>query len=236
MKRIKQSSSRGHFWLSLPNAIALTVFLLCLVTGAWAVTQSGIDFSKPADFTTWMSQLGWKGILLYVGFLAIAIVIGPIPSTPVTVAAGAVWGAMPAAVYGTVGIYLGSLIAYFIGRTLGRSTVKALTGKVIYLSNHRGETYLGWLVFMMHLIPIMPYELISYGAGISGMALPLYATMSLLGIIPCTILLTQMGSAFTVNLPIAIALVMGFLTMLIVLPWGIKRHNWLGLRDVIRLE
>jgi uncharacterized membrane protein YdjX (TVP38/TMEM64 family) len=222
--------------LTLPNAIALAVFLLCLTIGIWVVSQSGIDFSQPDQLMQSVQALGWQGVLLYIGFLTVAIVIGPIPSTPVTIAAGAVWGAIPAGIYGATGIFLGSIIAFFIGRTLGRSAVQLLTGKVLYLSNHRGEVYLGGLVFMMHLIPIMPYELISYGAGISGMPALTYTLTSLLGIIPCTFLLTHMGSAFTVNLPVAIALVMGFLLAIVVLPLGVKRYNWFGLRDVIRVE
>jgi uncharacterized membrane protein YdjX (TVP38/TMEM64 family) len=236
MKNPSPSRHPLRKFLTLPNAIALAVFLLCLAIAIWVVMQSGIDFSEPETLMQSIQALGWRGVLLYIGFLAVAIVIGPIPSTPVTIAAGAVWGAVPAGVYGATGIFLGSIIAFFIGRTLGRSAVQALTGKVLYLSNHRGEAYLGGLVFMMHLIPIMPYELISYGAGISGMPAFTYALTSLLGIIPCTFLLTHMGSAFTVNLPVAIALVMGFLLAIVVLPLGVKRYNWLGLRDVIRVE
>jgi uncharacterized membrane protein YdjX (TVP38/TMEM64 family) len=200
------------------------------------VSQADVQWSDPSQVAAWLGHLGWRGVLLYIAFTAAAIVISPIPSTPITIAAGAVWGALPAGFYGITGVFLGSVGAYAIGRSLGRSAVKALTGKVIHLSNHRGELYLGVLVFVMHLIPVMPYELISYGAGISGMAFPIYALTAFLGIVPCTFFLTKMGAAFTVNLPMAIALIIGFLTMVVLLPMGIRRYNWLGLRDVIRLE
>lgn len=49
-------------------------------------------------------------------------------------------------------------------------------------------------------------------------------------------LLTYVGSAFTVRTLQAIALSVFFLVTLIGLPWGIKRYNWLGIRDVIRIE
>lgn len=232
----RRSRSRLSALLSLQNAIALAIVVMCVVTGWWLVTQSGVNFSTPQQFIQSIQDLGHTGVLLYIGFLIVAMVIGPIPGTPMTIAAGAIWGPIPAGLYGITGVYLGSLAAYFIGRSLGRSVVRVLTGKSIYFSTHRGETYLGWLVFLTHLLPVMPYELISYGAGISGLSLPIYASASLLGIIPCTFLLTGMGSAFTIGLPVAIALMVLFVLLLIVLPWGVKRYNWLGLQEVIRFD
>lgn len=222
--------------LTAPNAIALLVLVLCAIASWWFATQSGIDLSNPKNFIQSVKDLGQFSILAYAGFLMVAIVVSPIPSTPVTIAAGAVWGPVLASIYGVVGIFLGSMIAYFIGRTLGRSTVQIFTGKVIYFSKHRGEIYLGWLVFIAHLLPFMPCDLISYGAGVSGMSLPIFAIANLLGITPCIFLLTHLGATFTVNPFIAITLIALFLITVIVLPWGVKRYNWLGLKDIIRIE
>lgn len=232
----KLKNLRLKHLFNVPNSIALSVLLICIAVGWWLLTQSGIDLSSSQSIVESVQRLGNLGILAYIGFLIVAIVVGPIPSTPVTVAAGAIWGPIPAGIYGVTGLVLGSLAAYFIGRTLGRTTVQALTGKTIYFSMHRGEIYLGWIVFVTHLLPFLPYDLISYGAGISGLSLPVFAIANLLGLIPNTLLLTHMGSAFTIGMPIAITLAVVFLLMLAILPWGVKRHNWLGLRDVIRLD
>jgi uncharacterized membrane protein YdjX (TVP38/TMEM64 family) len=220
--------------LTPQNLLALALLLGCGTAAGWLLTQSGLDFSHPQALVASIQALGNAGIWIYIGIVIVAIVIGPVPSTPVTVAAGAIWGPLPAGVYGVVGVYLGSLAAYFIGRTLGRSVVRALLGKVIYFSSHRGELYLGWLVFLTHLMPFLPYDLVSYGAGISGLSFPIYAVACLLGVIPCVFMLTYMGSALTSGLAVGVALL--FVILLVLLPWGIKRYNWLGLRDIIRVE
>lgn len=235
-KLVKRASRKPRKFLTPTNGLVFGTVILFGALLLWTVNQADVQWSDPSQVARWLGNLGWRGVLLYIAFTAAAIVVSPIPSTPFTIAAGAVWGAIPAGIYGIVGIFLGSVVAYGIGRSLGRSAVKALTGKVIHLSNHRGEAYLGALVFVMHLIPVMPYELISYGAGISGMAFPIYALTAFSGIVPCTFFLTKMGAAFTVNLPVAIALITGFLAVVVLLPIGIRRYNWLGLRDVIRLE
>jgi len=236
MRKPRKRVSRWQTLVNVPNTIALVFFLCCALAGWWFVTRSGIDLSSPQTFVDSIKSLGAWGVFVYIGFLIVAIVVGPIPSTPVTVAAGAVWGPLPAALYGVIGLCIGSVAAYLIGRTLGRSAVQALMGKSIYFSKHRGEVYLGWIVFVTHLLPVMPYDLVSYGAGISGLSFPIFALANVLGLIPNTLLLTHMGSALTIGLPIALALAIVFLALLVLLPWGVKQHNWLGLRDTIRLE
>lgn len=218
------------------NLLALALLFLCVLIAFWLLTRSGLDLTQPNEMAESIQALGWVGILIYISFLVIAIVIGPIPSTPVTIAAGAIWGPVTAGIFGVVGIYLGSLAAYFIGRTLGRSVVRALLGKTIYFSSHRGEVYLGWLVFVTHSMPFLPYDLVSYGAGISGMSFPIYAVACLMGVIPCIFFLTCMGAAMTGGMGLGIGAVALFGLLLLLLPIGIKRYNWWGLRDVIRVE
>lgn len=217
------------------NAIALTVFFLCLLI-CWWLQHPEINLFTPDSFRKIVKSLGLLGPLVYISLLALSVVISPVPSAPLAVVAGAIWGSTLAGIYSVIGGFIGSLIAYFLGRTLGRSAVKGLTGKAIYFSKRRGEVYLGWLIFITRLLPILSFDLISYGAGITGISLPIYATATLLGMIPSTFLLTYMGSAFSVQMPVAVALAVIFLIVLIALPWGIKRYNWLGMRDVIRFE
>jgi uncharacterized membrane protein YdjX (TVP38/TMEM64 family) len=218
------------------NAIAFLLLMLCGWAGWWMMSHFHLNLSTPNALMGSLNHLGVLGIVLYISLQTLAIVISPIPGTPLTIAGGAVWGPVQAGIYGIIGIFLGCMIAYFIGRTLGRSAVQALTGKVIYFSKHRGEVYLGWLMFITHLIPVLPFDLMSYGAGISGLSLPIYTITTLLGIIPCTFFLTYLGASFKLGLSTAIILVSVFLILLIGIPWGVKRYNWLGLKDVIRVE
>lgn len=231
---LKKRKLIGFF--SLQNTIALSVLVLCIAVGSWTLTQSHINWSKPDQIINLIQRQGIWGILFYICFVIVAIVVSIIPSTPATIAAGAIWGPVTAGVYGVIGVSLGSILAYFIGRTLGKSAIKSLTGRVISLSTHRGENYIGWLIFVVHLLPVLPYELMSYGAGISGLPLRIYARSAFLGIVPCVFLLTFIGSSVSIGLPTFLIFLGLFLTVIALLGWRVKHHNWLGLRDVIRLE
>ncbi|MEM9164419.1 MAG: VTT domain-containing protein [Cyanobacteria bacterium P01_F01_bin.4] len=232
---LRRSVSRRRPKLSLQPAhwIAWVVLAGCAIAALWLLTQSDIPWARPDQWLQQLDKLGWKGVVFFMAFVAIAIIIGPIPSTPFTAAAGTVWGPNQAALYGIIGIFVGSVAAYFIGRTLGRSAVKALTGKAVYLSSHRGERYLGWVIMIGHAIPVMPYDLLSYGAGISGLPFSVFALPCLLGIIPCTLMMTHLGAALTINPGMTVAIALVLIAACSILAWGVRRHNWFGLKEVI---
>jgi uncharacterized membrane protein YdjX (TVP38/TMEM64 family) len=224
-----------RFW-NRPNGIALTILICSLLVYRWLSTHSQVDLLSPNGMIQAVQAMQGWGIAVYISVIALSVVISPIPGAPLTVAAGAVWGAIPAGIYSVIGGFLGGLIAYFIGKTLGRSAILALTGKIIYFSKQRGEIYLGWVIFFTRLLPVLSFDLISYAAGLTGLSLPIYATATLLGMIPSTFFLTYLGSAFAIDLPVAIGLTLIFWILLIGLPWGMQRYNWFGMKDIIRVE
>lgn len=218
------------------QGIAIALVLLSLL-GVWLFQQRfDINLWSPAGLQTMIDRAGLWGPVVYVGALALSVVISQIPGVPLAIAAGAIWGPLMAGVYSVVGGFLGALIAYALGRTLGRSAIKAVTGKVIYFSKARGEGYIGWLIFVTRLLPVFSFDLISYGAGMTGLSPAIYANATFFGMVPSTFLLTYLGSSFHISLPIAIALGLLFLIVLVGLPWAIRRHNWLGLKDVVCIE
>jgi uncharacterized membrane protein YdjX (TVP38/TMEM64 family) len=233
---MKRQQRKRQPFLNRPNAIALGVLLLCLLLYAWFWTQPEKELLTTQDLKHAIQTWGWFGVIVYIGILILSVVISPIPSAPLAVVAGMVWGPIQAGIYSIIGGFLGGLLAYFIGYTLGRSAVQALTGKLIYFSKHRGEAYLGWIIFITRLLPVLSFDLISYGAGITGLSLPIYATATLFGMIPSTFLLTFLGSTLTTTFPLGIFLSILFMVLLFGLPYGIHKYNWFNMRDIIHLE
>lgn len=179
------------------NAFALAILLLCLAVCYWLLNPQ-VNILTPEGFRQTVKNLGLLGPFVYIGILALSVVISPIPSAPLAVIAGTIWGTFMAGVYSVIGGFIGGLIAYFLERTLGRSAIKALTGQIIYFSKNKGENYLNWLIFITRILPIFSFDLISYAAGIAGFSFPKYAIATFLGMIPSTFLLTYVGRALSV--------------------------------------
>jgi uncharacterized membrane protein YdjX (TVP38/TMEM64 family) len=220
-------------FFTVQNAIALALLVLCLVLGWRFLSENSLH---PAAVLQSIHELGYVGKWLFAGMLVLAVVISPIPGMPLTVAAGAVWDPLTAGVYASIGIFVGSLLAYFLGRTLGRSLVQAVFGKTMHLSRHRGEAFIGWLLFFSHLLPVIPFDLMSYGAGMIRLSVPLYTMATLLGTIPGTLMLAYWGDRLVSHPEVGVAIALGVGSVLGAIGWAIKRHNWLGIREVIQIK
>lgn len=224
-----------NFWLR-PNGVALAIAVACALVAGWLLHGSSPDLFNPTALKPTLQQMGAWGPATYIAVLALSVVVSPVPGAPLAVAAGMVWGMPLAGVYSVIGGFLGSLIAYFIGRTLGNAAIRALTGKSIAVDAHRGERYLGWLVFFSRLLPVLPFDGVSYGAGMLKLSVKVYAVATLLGMIPSTFLLSYAGESLTMTLPQRIATFALLLIVLVGLPWAAHRYNWFGFRDMIRIE
>jgi uncharacterized membrane protein YdjX (TVP38/TMEM64 family) len=80
------------------NGIALAVFLLCLLV-CWWLQHPEINLFTPVGFKLAINSLGLAEPLVYMGVLALSVVISPIPSAPLAVLAGAIWGLILAGIY-----------------------------------------------------------------------------------------------------------------------------------------
>lgn len=223
-------------FLTVSNGLALGILIISIVAYFWLRTGLGVNVFSQEGFDRFIKDLGWFAPLIYIVVIAIAVVISQIPGVPLAIAAGAVWGPIVAGVYSVIGGFIGGMIAYFLGRTLGRSAMKALTGKVVYFSKERGEPYLGWLIFITRLLPILSFDLISYAAGLTRLSVPIYAAATLLGMIPSTFLLTYLGSAFNISLPWALGLSALALVFLVAIPLLLRKRDVFGLKGVMHFE
>ncbi|PZV04394.1 MAG: TVP38/TMEM64 family protein [Leptolyngbya sp.] len=224
-----------NFWLR-PNGVALAIAVACALVAGWLVLEPSPDLLNPTALKLTLQQMGAWGPVTYIAVLALSVVVSPIPGAPMAVAAGMVWGMPLAGIYSVIGGFVGSLMAYFIGRTLGNTAIRALTGKSISVDAHRGERHLGWLIFFSRLFPVLPFDGVSYGAGMLKLSVKVYAVATLLGMIPSTFLLSYAGKSLTMTMPQRIATFGLLLIVLVGLPWAAYRYNWFGFRDIIRVE
>ena len=92
-----------------------------------------------------------------------------VPGEITQIAAGYVFGAWLGLLYSMIGILLGSAFDFAFARMVGRPVVEKLLGERTLekvdqaLSTHRGKSAL----FMLFLMPGMPKDAMSYGAGLS---------------------------------------------------------------------
>ncbi|WP_236242970.1 TVP38/TMEM64 family protein [Streptomyces sp. CC228A] len=123
-------------------------------------------------------------------------VTGLLPGAVLSATAGALFGVPVGAAAVLVGATAGASLSFGIGRRLGRPAVEryAGTGRLARLDDFLARR--GFLaVLVMRLVPLFPFNLVNYGAGVSGVRFLPFVTATALGIVPGTLTLVGLGGA-----------------------------------------
>lgn len=89
-----------------------------------------------------------------------------------------------------------SLLPFFIARRLGRAWVEArLRGTRLNSWLERANRNSFTFVLLLRLVPVMPWELQNYVAGVSEVRLPTYLAATVLGSAPLSVALVLLGAA-----------------------------------------
>ena len=182
-----------QYLISRYKFILAVLFIgLIVVSGLWLWGADRLPINAE-EFTELFERFESAGPLLIVGMLAAAIVFSPLPSAPIALAAGAVYGHTWGTIYVVIGAELGALIAFTLARWIAHDAVsRLLEGRAAY--NLIGsQNALTATVFLTRLMPFISFDLVSYAAGLTQITTLRFALATLGGIIPASFLLAHFG-------------------------------------------
>lgn len=189
--------------LALASAIKITVLVLLLFGGYLAVQWvDGGEALKQDRLVAYLKTEGPWAPFVFILLMIVSVVIVPIPSLPLDLAAGAAFGVYLGATYAVMGAEIGAIISFLIGRALGRDALSRLFRRDITFCERCSDRHLAIFVFLSRLLPVFSFDLISYGAGLTNMSVRAFAIATLFGMIPPTFAITALGgSLFAVEWP-----------------------------------
>jgi uncharacterized membrane protein YdjX (TVP38/TMEM64 family) len=201
------------------NSIIKLIALLALISImliAHFYFDVGMYFSME-QIESWLVASGPLAPVLYVALMALAIIISPIPSLPLDIVAGAFFGPWLGTLYSLTGALIGACISFLMARHLGQAFIERVLKSDIDFCVKCSNTVLTKVVFISRLIPVVSFDVVSYGAGLTRMSLRRFALATFFGMIPLTFIYNYFGSVLVINRGYAIAggLVMVALFLLI---------------------
>jgi uncharacterized membrane protein YdjX (TVP38/TMEM64 family) len=195
-------------------ARAAVLLLLLAVATVLALT---VDLPPVADVRSWVEGAGPAGWIVMVLGLAL-VLLAPLPRSAVSVLIGVVVGFGPGVVLALFGAFLSALIAFGLSRALGRTAVTRLAGprlaRVDRLMADRGFA----AVLAGRLFPLMPFVVLSYGAGLSATRLAPFALATGIGLVPSTIVQVGIGASAGVLAERSTAITAGIVVIAVVVP------------------
>ncbi|MBB3231171.1 TVP38/TMEM64 family protein [Halomonas stenophila] len=210
--------------------------LIGLAALYWALLETGAlsIFSDKRALREWVGQLGFWGPLAIMAMMIAAIVMSPIPSGPIAMAAGASYGPVWGTVYVVIGAEAGALIAFGIARLLGYEAMhrwSRIRPMLAWLEKERSQTGLMLVVFASRLVPFISFDAVSYAAGLTPLAFWRFLIATLAGVIPTAYLIVIFGevliTADSRGLTVALILISGItlFPILAKLVWALHRKR-----------
>lgn len=171
---------------------------LALALGAlyWLLHDSGLiaTILDAGALKAQVSRLGPWGPLAVIGLMVLAILVSPIPSAPIALAAGALYGHAWGALYVLLGAEIGALAAFGIARLVGYEVLRRWLGERLSLGWLGSQNALMGLVFASRLLPFVSFDVVSYAAGLTVLSVWRFALATLAGIVPASFLLAHFGA------------------------------------------
>lgn len=142
-----------------------------------------VDLPDVEEVRESIDEAGLVGALLFAVVYG-AITLTPAPKAVLSIAAGTLFGFWQAIPLVILGAMIGATIAFVLGRALGRDAVEKYVGaridRVDALLTERGLP----AVIAVRLVPVIPFTVINYASGLTGLRRRDYLIGTAIGMLP----------------------------------------------------
>lgn len=151
-------------------------------------------FLNKERLLNFLDSLGPAAFIGFIILQAAQVVAAPIPGEVTGLLGGFLYGKFTGIILSTIGLTIGSYIAFSLSRTFGRPLVDRFVSKSTierfdYLLHHKGA----FLVFLLFLIPGFPKDYLCYILGLGHLSTMEFLVIGVTGRLFGTILLTLGG-------------------------------------------
>lgn len=177
--------------LNFKSGVFLLTVICIVATGLGVYLLGGID---QAQLQTWLRQAGvWAPVTYIVLYTVGTILI--LPSTPLNLSGGAIFGAWLGTLWTTIAAVIAAVVAFAFTRTVGRDVVaRKFAGRWEAMDAEMRQGGLFYM-FAIRLLPIIPYGLVNFAAGLTSIRFRDYFVGTLLGTVPGVLPFVLLGSS-----------------------------------------
>lgn len=172
----------------------ILLFLLIIggLFGGWYLFHN-YDL-RPETIRDYLLSFGsWAPLVFIIGYTIGSVTL--MPAAILSITGGLVFGPLFGTIYTVIGASLGAILSFGIARFLGRGFVQPLLkGKLGQCDAFIGR-HSFIIILFMRLVPIFPFDIVNYGAGVCGIKTGSYIVATVVGIIPGTFAYVYLGSS-----------------------------------------
>jgi len=195
LNHLKKQQSSWRWLLGYALVVIGISLLLCFYHEVYHGFREALRFfSSRTRVSTYIAAFGPYAPLVFMGLQCLQVIVAPVPGELTGFVGGYLFGTGTGFIYSTIGLTLGSWVAFMISRWFGLPLVRRFVGKETmhkfdYLMEHQGALF----SFIFFLIPGLPKDSFCCLLGLSPMHVLTFLVVSTVGRIPGSYLLSLQG-------------------------------------------
>ncbi|GAA0709506.1 TVP38/TMEM64 family protein [Paraclostridium ghonii] len=170
----------------------LLSIILILIIGSIIYKILNMNIN-PSDIQKYVTSFGKLAPLVYIVMFAL-VPLTLFPDSVLAIGGGLIFGLAKGYLYTLIGALLGASLSFYISRKLGRNFVKKITKEKLdnieEMINSKGF----FVILLLRLIPLFPFDIISYGAGLTNIKYRDFLFATIVGTIPGILVFTNIGA------------------------------------------
>lgn len=175
----KDALLKTLFVLVIFAALVFTALIILNCTAH--LNELGSDYEKVNRLTAIIKSAGGWAMAVYVLVQILQVVILPLPAVVCYLPGTYLFGPLKATLLASLGVLIGALLCYVIGRFFGRRIVEWIAGKE---TTDKYADYLGRrgkvLFVIMQILPFFPDDILCMIAGLTKMNFPFFLVTMIL--------------------------------------------------------
>ncbi|WP_169752527.1 VTT domain-containing protein [Campylobacter mucosalis] len=168
----------------LINLLKIAVICVFCIIAILLVRYVGVD-----ELKAFINHYDTFSPIVYIiCFSLMPIFFFPVPI--LAVVAGAMFGLLEGSIYTIIGAMINSVLMFYIARFFNFKAIRNFVKKY-KISNDQIDS-LGFIL-ILRLMPLVPYNALNYACGFMQVSIKEYSLATLLGIIPATFVMVNLG-------------------------------------------
>lgn len=193
MARLDRPADRALVAVIMARRVwVLVSAVACIAIAAVVVLRSGLH---PRAVAEWLAMIGdrWWAPLAFIALYTLFDTL-LLPATIMTLTAGVVWGWWRGGLWVVAASLIGSFVPYLIARSGAPWIDDLMQRRASRVRDAlRREGFMTLL--LLRLIPVFPYVLINYAAGLAGVGVRDYIVATFVGTLPGIFIFTFLASS-----------------------------------------
>jgi len=199
------------------NILKVMFFIIIIAVVICAfLNMKTLHKCTPENIKVFVDSYGLFSPIVYI-ILFTFVPLTLFPDSILAIAGGMCFGMVGGFIYTIIGAMFGGTLSFFLAKILGHKVFNNFIKKDLSNLENALKKRGFVLVFILRLIPLFPFDVISYAAGFSGVKFKDFALATILGIIPGVFVFINIGDKATdigsSSFYISIALFVGLIVM-----------------------